>query len=99
MRSRKAKVRLEDSFRIIALLDTIAEINIMTREIIEDIGLAMHRGSKFELVSHTDHSYLFAGFCKDTKVTTRGLKTKHLIFVIEHGNYNLVLGQLFLNLV
>ena len=41
MGSPKAKVRLEDGFKVIALLDTGAEINVMTQKIIEDANLAM----------------------------------------------------------
>ncbi len=36
MGSPKAKVRLEDSSKIIALLDMGAEINVMTKEVMED---------------------------------------------------------------
>lgn len=39
--STKAKVRLEDGYKVTALLDTGAEINVMTQEVMEDAGLAM----------------------------------------------------------
>lgn len=45
MGSPKIKVRLEDGPRVTALLDTGAEINVMTREVIEDAGLAMRKKS------------------------------------------------------
>lgn len=56
MGSPKAKVRLEDSPKVLALLDTGAEINVMTKEVMEDAGLAMRQGLRLELVSHTGHS-------------------------------------------
>ena len=97
MGSPKIKVRLEDGFKVTALLDTGAEIYVMTREVMGDAGLAMRKGPKIELVSHTGHSQLFLGFCKDVEVAIGGLKTRHPIFVVEYGDYDLVLGQPFLN--
>lgn len=41
MGSPKTKVRLEDGPKVLALLDTGAKIDLMTREIIKDAGLAM----------------------------------------------------------
>ena len=99
MGSPKARVRLEDGSKVTALLDTGAEINVMTREVMEDAGLAMRRGPKLELVSHTGHSRPFLGLCEDVEVAIGGLKTRHPIFVVEHGDHDLVLGQPFLNSV
>lgn len=99
MGSPKAKVRLEDGTKVTALLDTSAEINVMTCEAMEDAGLAMQRGPKLELVSHISHSRLFLGLCENVEVVIGRLKTRHPIFVVEHRDYDLVLGQLFLNSV
>ncbi len=71
----------------------------MTREVIEDVGLAMRRSPKLELVSHIGHSHPVLGFCKDIEIAIGELKTRHLSFVIEYGDYGLVLGQPFLNSV
>ena len=97
MGSPKAKVRLEDGSKVTALLDTGAEINVMTKELMEDANLAMRRGPKLELVSHTGHSRPFLGLCEDVEVAIGGLKTRHPIFVVEAGDHDLVLGQPFLN--
>ncbi|MCJ1347605.1 hypothetical protein MMC31_005833, partial [Peltigera leucophlebia] len=99
MGSPKIKVRLEDGPKVRALLDTGAEINVMTSEVMEDAGLAMRKGPKLELVSHTGHSRPFLGLCEDVEVAIGGLKTRHPIFVVEHGDHDLVLGQPFLNTV
>ena len=99
MRSPKAKVKLEDGSKVTTLLDTGAEINVITKEVMEDAGLAMRRGPKLELVSHTGHSRPFLGLCEDLEVAIGGLKTRHPIFVVEHGDHDLVLGQPFLNTV
>ena len=68
MGSPKAKVRLENGSKVIAFLNTGAEINVITRKVMEDIGLAMRCSLKLELVSHTGHSRLFFGLCKDVEV-------------------------------
>lgn len=95
----KAKIRLENGFKITALFDTGAEINIMTKKIMEDAGLAMEQGPTLELVSLTDHSWLFPGFCEDIEVVVKGLKIKHLIFVVKYRDNNLVFRQPFLNAI
>lgn len=59
--SPKIKVRLEDGFKITIFLDTRAEINIKTRELIEDAGLVMRKGLKLEFGSHMSYSKLFLG--------------------------------------
>lgn len=52
----KANVRLEDGSKVTALLDTGAEINVMTREAVKDAGLAMRSGPKLKLVlSYRSH--------------------------------------------
>lgn len=99
MGSPKAKVRLEDGSKIMALLDTGTGINVMTIEVMEDAGLAMRQGPKLELVSHTGHSWPFLGLCEDVEVVISGLKTRHPIFVVEAGDHDLVLGQPFLHAV
>lgn len=41
MGSSKTKMRLEDSLKFLAFLDIEAKINVITREVIKDAGLAM----------------------------------------------------------
>lgn len=56
MRSSKGKVYLENNFEVTALPNTIAKINVMIRELIENTNLAIRRGLKLELISHTGRS-------------------------------------------
>lgn len=97
MESFKAKVRLKDGSKITVFLDTGVEINIMTREVMEDTSLVMQRGPKLELVSYTSHSRSFIRFCENIKVVIGGFETRYSIFVIETRDHNLVLNYLFLN--
>lgn len=71
----------------------------MTREVIEDAGLAMRHSPKLELVSHTIYSRTFLGIGEDVEVVIGDFTTRHPIFVWETGDHNLVLGQSFLNSV
>ena len=43
------------------------------------------------------HSQPFLGLYEDVEVAIGGLKTRHPIFMVEAGDHDLVLGQLFLN--
>lgn len=67
MESPKTRVTLEYSSKVAIFLDTSIEINLMTREVIEDIALAIQYGQKLELISHNSHSYLFLDLCKILK--------------------------------
>lgn len=60
-------------------------------------SLATQCNLKLELVSDTSHSYLFLGFYKDVQIIIEELKIRRPIFIIEQGDHNLILGQLFLN--
>lgn len=99
MESSGAKVRLEDGSKVISLLDTGAEINVMTRELMEDANLAMRRDRKLELISHIGHNRTFPSFYEDIETAIGGLKTRYPLFVVQAGDHDLVLGQLFLNSV
>ena len=68
------------------------EINLMTRKLIEDANLDIKQTPKLELVSNTNYSGLFFSFCEDMEIVLEELKTKHLIYVIKAGDYDLVLG-------
>ena len=99
MGSPKAKIRLEDRTKVTALYDASAEINLMTKKLMENANLAIRRGPKLKLVSHISDSRPFLGLYEDVEVAIRGLKIRHPIFVLEAEDYNLVLGQPFLNSV
>lgn len=52
----KIKVRLEDSSNVTALLNTREEINVITRKLTKDAGLARKKDSILELVSYTNYN-------------------------------------------
>lgn len=79
-------------FKVTALLDTSAEINVITKKDMEDAGLTMQCDLKLELMSYTNYSHLFLGFCKDIEIVIEELTTRHPIFLIEQEDHDLVLG-------
>ncbi len=60
-------------------------------------GLYIRTGPQLKLVSHTGNNCPFFGLCEDVKVAISSLKTRHLVFVMDQADHELVLGQLFLN--
>lgn len=60
----KAKVHFKVSFKVIILLDTNEEINIIIKKLFKDANLAIKQVLKLELVSYTGHSCLFLVFVK-----------------------------------
>lgn len=90
---------MEDDSKVTALLDMGIEINVIIKELIEDINLAIRRGLKLELISYMGHNLPFLRLCEDIEIAIREVKIRYLIFVIEAGDYDLVLNQLFLNSV
>lgn len=91
MRFLKVKVILKDGSKITALFNTSAEINVMIKKVMKNAGLAMRQRQKQELVLYKDHNKFFLELCKNVEVAINGLKIRHLIFVIETRDYNLVL--------
>ena len=74
---------MEDLSNIKALIDTSVKINIMIRQLIEEINLALKKRPRLKLVSYTGHSRFFLEVCEDIKVAIEGLKIRHPIFVIK----------------
>lgn len=91
MSSSKVKFRIENGAKSITLLYTSVKINVITWEVIENTRLAIQCNPKLELISCKNHSHPFHNLSKDVKIDIKGLKIKQLIFIVEYGDYNLVL--------
>lgn len=92
MGSAKIKIRFRNNLKTMVFLDTRAKINVMTRKVMKNIGLVMRKGFKLDLMSNTGHKRIFLRLYEDVKVIMGKLKLEYLIFVIKHGNHNMVLG-------
>ena len=92
----KARVQIAGGGRYKALLDTGAEVNVMTHSIVKEEGLAMRPYPDVNLVSHSGERRPFLGVCEDVEISIGGVKGMHHVFVIEAADHQLVLGQPFL---
>ncbi len=95
----RTKVRLDDANKLTSLLDARAEINVMTKSVMDGSGLCIRTDPQLKLVSYTRHSRIFLGLCEDVKVAIGSLKTRYPIFVVGKADHELVLGQPSLNLI
>lgn len=65
----------------------------------KDANLAIRRGPKSELLSHTSHIFLIMGFFKDIEIIIEEFQTRHSIFGVKASGHDFVLSQLFSKLV
>jgi gag-polyprotein putative aspartyl protease len=89
----KLKVRVNDETLVHAMLDTGAEINVMTSEVAKEAGLAIRANPKLALVSHAGDRRQFDGICEDVEIDIGGIKTYEPIFVVTSADHRLILGQ------
>ena len=91
-----AQVALDRSYKLLALLDSGSQVNVMDKPTMIKSGLAMRPGPKIRLISHNGSSAAFLGICENVEVDIGGLVTICSIFVVEKASHALVLGQPFL---
>ena len=91
----KTKVQLNNNF-CRALIDTRAEINVMTDEVRRKFDLPMRPAPALQLISHTGHRRDFLGVCKEVDILIGGVTTKQHIFVVNSADHVLVLETPFL---
>lgn len=89
-------VSMDGGTKLSALLDCGAEVNVMTRKVMTAAGLAMRKGPRLELVTHTGHHRPFVGVCENVAINVGGLIIRTLVFIVETADHPLVLGQPFL---
>jgi hypothetical protein len=80
----------------VTLLDSEAEINMITRRLMNIVDMTMRPGSRLRLISYTRHDMGRDGVCTDVEVDVGGLCTIHHIFVVAYADHQLVLRQFFL---
>lgn len=78
------------------MLETDAEVNIMTRKVLNAADSDAER-PRLDLVTHTGHHRPFVGVREDVPINVGDLVIRSPVFVIESGDHPLVLGVPFLN--
>ena len=86
-------VTIGDGKRVHGLLDTGAEINVMTLALADAAGLAIRAGPKLVLVAHTGNTRGFVGVCENVVIQVGGVETVQQVFVVDEADHVLVLGQ------
>ena len=71
----KVKVRLEGT-SVTALIDTGAEVNVMTKGVADALGLPMRADPRLTLIAHTGHSRPFDGVYEDVEIDVGGVKVR-----------------------
>jgi hypothetical protein len=81
------------------LIDTGAEINVMTKKIYASLlSLVMIENPEMVMIFHSNHYIPFLGVCEDVRVIVKDFKYNVCIFVIDfQANYVLVLGAPFIS--
>jgi hypothetical protein len=73
--------------KTMTLLNSKAEINVMTRRLMNIIDIAMRSDSRLKLISHIEHDMNFDEICDDVDVNIDELRTLHHIFIMSHANH------------
>jgi hypothetical protein len=96
--SPRMTVIFEGLLKCRGLINTGAEINIMTKEVYASLpGLIMIKNPEIAMISHSNYHILFLGVCEDVKVTVGNIEYNVCIFVIDfQANHVLVLGAPFI---
>jgi hypothetical protein len=96
--SSRMTVTFENLFKFRGLIDTGAEINVMTKKIYASLpGLVMTENPEMAIIFHSNHHIPFLGVCEDVKVIVENIKYNVCIFVIDfQANHALVLGASFI---
>ncbi len=92
----KTKIIIENVVKIIKLMNSKTQINMMIKRLINKTKIIMRFESRFRLISHIDHDMNFDEMCDDVELNIEELKIRHYIFVIIHANHQLVFDQSFL---
>ncbi len=92
----KTKIIIESVVRIIALMNSKTEINVMIKRLMNKTKIIIRLESRLRLIFHIDHDINFDKMCDDVELNIEKLKTRHHIFVIVHANHQLVFDQSFL---
>ena len=93
----KVKVRLGDVV-VDAMLDTGAEVNVMTKALADRAGLTVRTNVRMGMKAVSGRLSKFAGVCEDVEVNIGGIVNLQTILVIPNlAHHKLILGQPFVH--
>ncbi len=88
----KLKVKVNNEKLTYALLDTGAEVNVMTSELAREARLAVHPYSHMTLIAHSGECRRFNGVCEDVEISIGGVHSTNPVFVVSKADQRLLLG-------
>ena len=92
----RARVQINSLFTTYRLLDTEAEINIITDKLARAASLVIRYSPRIGIKSYTRHRKEFIEVCKDVSIYIGVIEIVTSVFVVEKADYILVLSQLFI---
>lgn len=92
----KIKVRINEECLVQAMVDSGAEVSVMTRDIAEDAKLPITPSPDLTLIAHGGEKKWFAGVCENTPIQIGGITIYAHIFVVEDADIPLILGMPFI---
>ena len=93
----KIRVRIGEAIRsVLGLIDTGAEVNVMTSGLAHEARLFVRPEPSLSMVSHTGHTKRFTGVCDNVDIDVGGVVLKGNFFVLDEAEHSLVLGNPFI---
>jgi hypothetical protein len=83
----KAKIIIKNVVKIIELMNSKAEINVMIKKLMNKTKIIIRFESRLRLIFYIEHDVNFDEVCDDVELNIEELKTRHHIFVIAHANH------------
>ncbi len=82
---------IEKTMRVLKLMNSDVEINVMTRRLMNKIDITMRSDLRLRLIFHIEHDMNFDDVCDDVELNIKKMKTRHHVFVVVHVNHQFVL--------
>ena len=90
-----AKVTIDQSIKIQALLDGGSEVNLMPKRIFDKLDLPIDTDIKWRINSYDsdNENHGPIGVCHAAPIDIGGVEVSQPIFIVEHCNQDLILGR------
>lgn len=93
--SPKVKIMVNGGEPLVTILDSGAEMNVITRQAADKFGLAIKRQDRVSMVVYDGNASAFCGICENVEISIGGLRVLQHLYVSESGTHSLLLGQPF----
>ena len=77
------------------MLDTRAEVNVITQTVAEELGLAIHTDLFLALKAVSGDMRVFDGACEDVEINIGGVINRQTLLVLNNSEHALILRAPF----